>query len=127
MTHKFPNINLLIDLHNQARSKSWFYKLKPLQEDKRLSQYASDWSIYMANKIKKLKHSHMQDIMKLGFNYVAENIAYGQNTEQQVMDAWLNSYGHKKNIMNKKFTHIGVGFSYNNKDQIYWCVCFGRK
>ena len=40
---------------------------------------------------------------------------------------WLNSSGHKRNIMNKNMTHIGCGFSYSSDNILYWCVCFGRK
>jgi len=40
---------------------------------------------------------------------VAENIAMGQTSAQQVMEAWMNSSGHRANILNGGYTHIGVG------------------
>lgn len=40
----------------------------------------------------------------------AENIAAGQRTPKQVMEKWMNSSGHKANILNPDFTHIGVGY-----------------
>ncbi|MFD1956239.1 CAP domain-containing protein [Paenibacillus thailandensis] len=44
------------------------------------------------------------------YSYAGENIASGQKTPQEVMDAWMNSEGHRKNILNPKFTKIGVGY-----------------
>jgi uncharacterized protein YkwD len=53
----------------------------------------------------------MKRIKKTGFNpkACAENVAYNQKTMQQVMKAWMNSSGHKKNILNKGYTHFGAG------------------
>ncbi len=39
-----------------------------------------------------------------------ENIAYGQRSVTQVMNAWMNSKGHRANILRKEFTHLGVGY-----------------
>ena len=53
------------------------------------------------------------DMMKsFGISYksAAENIAKGQATPQQVVNAWMNSQGHRANILNKNYTHIGVGY-----------------
>ncbi len=41
----------------------------------------------------------------------AENIAYGQPTAAQVLDSWLNSPGHRRNIDNCRYTRHGVGLS----------------
>jgi uncharacterized protein YkwD len=42
------------------------------------------------------------------FRYAGENIARGQKTAQRVMTAWMNSPGHRKNILNPRFGRIGV-------------------
>lgn len=58
------------------------------------------------------------DMMKsFGITYKAagENIAMGQKTPQEVMTAWMNSPGHKANILSANFNYIGVGFDNN-----YW-------
>lgn len=58
------------------------------------------------------------DMMKsfgVSFGYAGENIAMGQKTPQEVMTAWMNSAGHKANILSKNFDSIGVGFDNN-----YW-------
>lgn len=51
-----------------------------------------------------------------------ENIAAGQPTEQVVFDAWINSEGHCKNIMNANFKEMGAA-----KDGRYWTQEFGRQ
>ncbi len=52
-----------------------------------------------------------------------ENIAYGQRSPEQVMSGWMNSSGHRANILNSAFTTIGIGcFEYN--DRLYWAQAF---
>ena len=52
-----------------------------------------------------------------------ENIAYGQTSPKQVMDGWMNSSGHRANILNASFTTIGIGcFEYNGR--LYWSQAF---
>lgn len=55
-----------------------------------------------------------------------ENIAYGQQTPEAVMNAWMNSSGHRANIMNPNFTTIGVGYYENGSGTDYWCQLFTR-
>ena len=55
-----------------------------------------------------------------------ENIAYGQQTPEAVMEAWMNSSGHRANIMNPNFTSIGVGYYENANGTDYWCQLFTR-
>ena len=126
MIYTFPNLSKLVELHNEARQKSWFGKIPDLQIDDKLMSYASEWSQKMAED-NNLSHSNIRNIMKLGFSSVAENIAHGQKDEKSVMKTWLWSPGHRRNIMNKSMTHIGCGFSYSERNTIYWCVCFGKK
>jgi len=64
-----------------------------------------------------------------GYSYrsFGENIAMGQSTPESVVDDWMNSSGHKANILNKGYTHIGVGIAKNAKGQIYWVHMFSSK
>lgn len=52
-----------------------------------------------------------------------ENIAYGQRSPEEVMKAWMNSSGHRANILNEKFTSIGVG-CYEQNGVLYWTQLF---
>jgi uncharacterized protein YkwD len=54
-----------------------------------------------------------------------ENIAYGYTTAAAVMDAWLNSSGHRANIENPSFKTIGVGVARNGSGPRYWTQNFG--
>lgn len=67
--------------------------------------------------------SPFQMIKSFGITYrsAGENIARGQATPQAVVNAWMNSAGHRANILNSSFTHIGVGFAANGR---YWTQMF---
>lgn len=53
------------------------------------------------------------DMMKkygITYQYAGENIAEGQQTPQEVINAWMNSEGHRQNILNPNYNYIGVGY-----------------
>jgi len=60
----------------------------------------------------------------VNFQGAGENIAWGQKTPEEVMNAWMNSAGHRANILNKNFTHIGVGNLQNSAGTQYWVQLF---
>lgn len=60
------------------------------------------------------------------FASAGENVAKGQSSPQRVMKGWMNSQGHKENIMNGEFTHIGVGCHRDN-GTFYWAQLFIEK
>ena len=62
----------------------------------------------------------------VSYRSAGENIAWGQRSPQEVMEAWMNSAGHRANIMNPNFTTIGVGYYENAKGTDYWCQLFTR-
>lgn len=53
-----------------------------------------------------------------------ENIAWGQKSPEAVMKAWMNSPGHRANILNKNYTKIGVGYLQNASGVNYWVQLF---
>ncbi|AIQ69730.1 CAP domain-containing protein [Paenibacillus graminis] len=57
----------------------------------------------------------MMSAFGVTYQYAGENIAMGQRTPQEVMTAWMNSAGHRANILSANFNYIGVGFDNN-----YW-------
>lgn len=59
--------------------------------------------------------SPFQMMRTFGISYrsAGENIAKGQKSPQEVMNAWMNSSGHRANILNPNYNYIGVGF-YNS-------------
>ena len=59
----------------------------------------------------------------ISYRYAGENIAWGQKTPEEVVNAWMNSKGHRENILNSRFTSIGVGL-YEHNGTYYWCQLF---
>ncbi|MFC0015233.1 MULTISPECIES: CAP domain-containing protein [Allobacillus] len=104
----------VVQLTNEERSK---HGLQPLKIDTELSKVAREKSRDMATNNYFSHNSPTYgspfDMMKqFGVDYrtAGENIAKGQRTPQQVVNAWMNSEGHRANILNGNFTHIGVGY-----------------
>lgn len=115
----------VIRLVNVIRSQNG---LKPLATNWELSRVARYKSQDMADK-KYFSHTSPTygspfDMMRsFGIYYrtAGENIAYGQRTPKEVVDAWMNSSGHRANILNASYTQIGVGFVSNS---YYWTQMF---
>lgn len=65
-------------------------------------------------------------IREQGVSYKSsgENIAWGQRSPEEVVNAWMNSPGHRANIMNANFTRIGVGHYQNDSGTNYWVQLF---
>lgn len=60
----------------------------------------------------------------ISYQLAGENIAWGQVSPEAVMEAWMNSEGHRANILNPKFTKIGVGYEQNSAGRNYWTQLF---
>ncbi|KPI22632.1 SCP-like extracellular [Actinobacteria bacterium OK074] len=56
---------------------------------------------------------------------IGENIACGQRSAAEVVTGWMNSPGHRANILKPAFTHIGVGFVGGGRAGTYWTQLFG--
>lgn len=66
----------------------------------------------------------MMQTFGLRFSAAAENIAYGQRTPQEVVNGWMNSPGHRANILSRSCTQIGVGMAKNKSGTPYWTQMF---
>ena len=118
----------VVKLTNAERTKAG---LAPLKTDNQLMAAAREKSQDMQSK-KYFSHTSPTfgspfDRMKaLGISYksAGENIAQGQRSPQEVVQAWMDSPGHRANILNAKFTHIGVGYV---KTGNYWTQQFIQK
>ncbi|NUW44206.1 CAP domain-containing protein [Nonomuraea rhodomycinica] len=124
--------NEVVRLTNAERAKGG---CQPLKHDPQLHKAAYDHSADMAaqnyfSHTSKDGRSFMDRIRGAGFTGGtgwAENIAMGQPSPASVVEAWMNSSGHKANIMNCKYTLIGVGAAKNSKGQIYWTQDFAAR
>ncbi|MCF2945784.1 SafA/ExsA family spore coat assembly protein [Paenibacillus tarimensis] len=104
----------VLTIVNQERSKAG---LRPLQMDWELQRTARVKSCDMAQKgffsHQSPTYGSPFDMMRaFGISYrtAGENIAKGQRSPQEVMNSWMNSSGHRANILKAEFTHIGVGY-----------------
>ncbi|KON87564.1 sporulation protein [Sporosarcina globispora] len=115
----------VLELTNQERAKAGVPALKL---DVELSKVAREKSRDMQSKgyfdHNSPTYGSPFDMMKqFGISYTTagENIAMGQQSPEEVVQAWMNSEGHRKNIMNANFTHLGVG---HVADGNYWTQMF---
>ncbi len=65
-----------------------------------------------------------EDCFSLNKLMYGENIAYGSTTAKGVMNQWMNSAGHKANILSESYSTIGIGCVVHNGNY-YWVQCFG--
>jgi uncharacterized YkwD family protein/spore coat assembly protein SafA len=116
----------VVRLVNIERSK---HGLAPLKENWELSRVARYKSADMKNKgyfdhYSPTYGSPFDMMKKFGFKFYSagENIAMGQRTPQEVMTAWMNSPGHRANILKADFKEIGVGLAKDGS--LYWTQMF---
>lgn len=117
----------VVALCNAERKKAG---LKPLSINWEVARVAR----YKSEDMKKMNYfSHESpvygspfDMLKsfnIKYKTAGENIAKGQRTAQAVVTAWMNSPGHKANILNASYTETGVGFCEGN-NTTYWTMIF---
>ena len=113
------------DLVNEEREERG---LDPLELDEDLSEVAQEKSEDMSENDYFSHESpsygspfDMMDEFGIDYTRAAENIAMGQQTSEQVMDGWMDSDGHRENILDPELTHIGVGYE---EDGNYWTQMF---
>ncbi|WP_246476532.1 CAP domain-containing protein [Salicibibacter cibi] len=97
------------DLSDVARVKS---------EDMRDSDYFSHDSPNYGSPF------DMMDEFGIDYMGAGENIAAGQQSPEQVVEGWMNSDGHRDNILNEDFTHIGIGHVAGGSYGDYWTQMF---
>ncbi|MEG0319159.1 MAG: CAP domain-containing protein [Niameybacter sp.] len=117
--------NKVLELVNVERSKQG---LKPLQMDESVRNVARVKSSDM-RKNNYFDHnspvygSPFDMLKQFGISYrsAGENIAQGYSSPEAVVEGWMNSPGHRANILNSSFTHIGVGYDAQGH---YWTQMF---
>jgi uncharacterized protein YkwD len=127
------NENKLFDLTNQERKKT---DLAPLKLNPALSKLARAHSENMARQ-GKLEHTLDEkspfDRLRAGgykFMKAGENIAgTGANdgsTLAMVMERWMNSKGHRANILEREFTEVGIGIARDKEGNLFYTQIFAR-
>ncbi|MDQ0299945.1 putative YkwD family protein [Salibacterium salarium] len=121
----------VIQLTNQEREQAG---LDPLQSYSELSDVARDKSKDMRdagyfdhNSPNYGSPFDMMDTYGIEYSGGGENIAAGQRSPEEVVEGWMNSQGHRENILNSDFTHIGVGHAEGGSYGDYWTQMFVTK
>ncbi|WP_239329435.1 CAP domain-containing protein [Frankia sp. CiP3] len=122
-------VSQVVTLTNTERAKAG---CAPLTVDSRLTAAAQAHSDDMAT------HNYFSHTSQDGrtpfqrmaaagyqFSIAAENIAAGQRTPAEVMTGWMNSAGHRENILNCSLKQIGVGYGVGGSYGMYWTQDFG--
>ena len=88
--------------------------------------YANTWSGTLAG-LGALLHQALSPILTTcGASSAGENVAYGNVTPEQLVAMWMNSAGHRDNILNARFSHIGVGATLTSTGRWYGVQVFIR-
>lgn len=119
----------ILELTNKARAEK---KLQPLIINPLLTKVARAHS---ANMAKKGEMNHILDgkspadrVKMAGYDYsrVGENIAFGENaTIPQIFTGWMESKGHRENILQEEYREIGIGIARKDKGEKYYTQVFG--
>jgi uncharacterized protein YkwD len=83
----------------------------------------------MAHSLPGARYPHPQDrLTAVGYEWqaYAENVAYGQSNSASVLGAWMNSSGHRANILNTSLTELGTGVARDSSGRPYYVQVFGR-
>jgi len=135
---KIPNLdvikaieNKVISIVNVERSKAGVSTLKGNWQLSRIARYKAE-EMRDKNYFSHISPSFGSpfDMLKsfgMTFSAAGENIALGQQDPGSVMTSWMNSQGHKENILNVNYTEIGVGVAKGSNGNIYWVQQFIRR
>jgi uncharacterized protein YkwD len=121
----------VLDLVNFERTSRG---LDPLTRDATLeaqaNQYACEMIVYdfFAHENPVTGTSLVDRAQEFGYEFqmIGENLAAGQRTPQQAMADWMDSPGHRANILEENFTEIGIGIRTGGSFGWYWVQEFGR-
>jgi len=118
----------VVKLVNAERAKAGLPSLKEDWELSRVAKYKSQ-DMHDKNYFDHTSPTYgtpftMMKNFGITYKSAGENIAKGQKSATEVVNAWMNSEGHRANILNKNYTHIGVGFV---QDGNYWSQMFIQK
>ena len=115
----------VIDLVNQVRAENGLGSVSATSQLMDAAQVRATETATLFSHTRPDGSLYVTAFNGVSYRATGENIATGQRTPQSVMASWLNSTGHRNNILNPEFKHIGVGcYQTNGGYGIYWTQCF---
>lgn len=125
-SEQHPYIQQIVDLVNAERTKAG---LSPLVLDIQISNAAQvraeeQYTLFSHTRPNGSAYRSVLDENGISYRGCGENVAYGFRNPQAVMQGWMDSEGHKANILHEKFTHIGIGYYVGPNGYHYWSQLF---
>lgn len=106
----------VLELVNQERARAG---LRPVRQSSCGDRVASAWSAQMA-RTGSFAHQNLGPVLDTcNANRVGENIGAGSVSAEEMSTLWMNSPGHRANILNPAYTHLGVGAVQNSSGRWY--------
>lgn len=98
--------------------------LRPLAFSTCADSYADSWASTLS-RVGSLSHQALSPILTAcRARGVGENVAYGTVTPEGMVKMWMDSPGHRANILNASFTHLGVGAVTSSAGRVYGTQVF---
>jgi uncharacterized YkwD family protein/spore coat assembly protein SafA len=123
--------NQVIQLTNQERAKNGLTAFTPDWELSRVARYKAndmrDKNYFSHTSPTYGSPFAMMKSFGISYRFAAENIAAGQTTPASVMQSWMNSSGHRANILGTRSNRIGVGYAQGGSKRHYWVQMFIAK
>ena len=124
--------NQILDLINRERSR---VTVPALTRNRALDSAARYHALNMA-KLRTMSHvlpgtsaptlPDRARMVHYVYSRVAENIAHGQRSADEVVQNWMNSTGHRESILDQRLTETGIGIARAANGGLYFCQVFGR-
>lgn len=111
----------ILNTVNAERKK---YGQAPVTRSKDLDNIAQDWSSKQAKENKMYHRPNFTSVYPTGWRAAGENVARGYAVKD-VMNGWMNSQGHKENILSSAYNSIGIGIAESKTGEIYYTQNFG--
>lgn len=117
----------VLNLVNQSRAGNGLGALTYNYQLESSAQGHTNWMAVAQNLTHGTTDEMVQRIRNAGFSGspIGENIAWGQSSPSQVMDAWLNSPPHRANILDSRYQYLGVGCVLDRYGKYWWTQNFG--
>ncbi len=113
----------ILTLVNHQRATHGMSPLRPLSC---ADHFAEAWAAHMARTQSMFHQSLMPIVSSCRARQAGENIAYGNVSADRMMAMWMASRGHRENILNEGFTHVGIGASRTASGRWYGAQDFTR-
>lgn len=125
-TEQNPYLQQIVDLVNAERAKAGVAPLVMVTELNQAAGIRAEeiYTKFAHERPDGTRYRTVLDQLAVSYSGCGENVAYGFRTPEAVMEGWMNSEGHKANILNENYTSIGIGYYKGANGYNYWSQMF---